>query len=97
MGRQSGHGTLDSIRAILQSGNFTGVDEDAQVAMWGYSGGSLASGWAAALQPHYAPELEDNLIGAALGGFVTNITATAEATDGKLLAGLGTYCFEWIG
>ena len=97
VGRQSGHGTLDSIRAILQSGNFTGVDEDAQVAMWGYSGGSLASGWAAALQPHYAPELEDNLIGAALGGFVTNITATAEATDGKLLAGLVPIALNGLG
>ena len=28
------------------------------------------------------------MIGAALGGFVTNITATAEATDGTLFAGL---------
>ena len=59
-----------------------------QKSPWGYSGGSLASGWAAALQPKYAPELKKNLIGAALGGFVTNITATAEATDGTLFAGL---------
>ncbi|RCK63814.1 Lipase 1 [Candida viswanathii] len=97
VGRQSGHGTLDSIRAALHSGNLTGIDEDASVAMWGYSGGSLASGWAASLQPHYAPELEDNLIGVALGGFVTNITATAEATDGKLLAGLVPIALNGLG
>ena len=88
VGRQSGKATLDSIRAILKSNKFTGIKSDAKVAMWGYSGGSLASGWAAALQPKYAPELKKNLIGAALGGFVTNITATAEATDGTLFAGL---------
>ena len=43
---------------------------------------------AATLQPKYAQELKKNLIGAALGGFVINITATAEATDGTLFAGL---------
>ena len=88
VGRQSGQATLNSIRAALKSGNLTGITEDAKVAMWGYSGGSLASGWAAALQPKYAPELDNNLIGAALGGFVTNITATAEATDGTAFAGI---------
>ncbi|KAK6465390.1 secretory lipase-domain-containing protein [Scheffersomyces coipomensis] len=87
-GRQAGHAVLDSIRAALNSGNFTGVQEDAQVTAWGYSGGSLASGWAAALQPDYAPELTDSIIGVAVGGFVTNITETVIAQDGKLLAGL---------
>ena len=56
--------------------------------MWGYSGGTIVAGWAATLQPKYAQELKKNLIGAALGGFVINITATAEATDGTLFAGL---------
>ncbi|CCG25012.1 hypothetical protein CORT_0G03360 [Candida orthopsilosis Co 90-125] len=88
VGLQSGKATLNSIRAALSSGNLTGIDSDAEVMMWGYSGGTIASGWAAAIQSEYAPELSDNLIGAALGGFVTNITATAEATDGGLFAGL---------
>lgn len=87
-GTQSGKATLDSIKAILQSKQLTGIENDAQVAMWGYSGGTIASGWAAALQPKYAPELKKNLIGTALGGFVTNITATAVATDGGPFAGL---------
>ncbi|KAK6199350.1 secretory lipase-domain-containing protein [Scheffersomyces amazonensis] len=87
-GRQAGHAVLDGIRATLHSGNITGVDENAQLTMWGYSGGSLATGWAAALQPDYAPELKDKILGAALGGFVTNITATLDAQNGKIFAGL---------
>lgn len=87
-GRQSGQATLDSIRAILTTQNITGIEPDAKVAMWGYSGGTIASGWAAQLQPLYAPELQPNLIGVAVGGWVTNITLTAEATDGTIFAGL---------
>ena len=55
--------------------------------MWGYSGGSLATGWAISLQLKYAPELKENLIGAAVGGFATNITAVAEAVDGTVFSG----------
>ena len=51
---------LNSIRAALKSGKITNIKDDAKVVMWGYSGGSLASGWAAALQPSYAPELGGN-------------------------------------
>ena len=87
-GKQSGHATLDSIRATLKTANVTGIKEDAKVAMWGYSGGTVATGWAAALQPKYAKELKSNLIGAAMGGFVTNITSTAEGVDGTIFAGL---------
>lgn len=87
-GRQAGKATLDSIRAVLTSQNTTGINPDAKVAMWGYSGGTIASGWAAQLQPVYAPELKDNLIGVAVGGWVTNITLTAQATEGTIYAGL---------
>lgn len=87
-GRQSGHATLDSIRAALKSGNLTNIDPNAQVGMFGYSGGSLASGHALELQPTYAKDLKKHLIGAALGGFVTNVTATAVGVEGTLFAGL---------
>jgi len=40
-GVQEGHATLDSVRAVLSAG--LGVDMDSRYAMWGYSGGSLAS------------------------------------------------------
>lgn len=87
VGRQSGKATLNSIRAALQTGAFSGIKKTAKVALWGYSGGSLATGWAISLQLKYAPELKENLIGAAVGGFATNITAVAEAVDGTVFSG----------
>lgn len=87
-GRLAGHAVLDSIRGTLNSGNVTGLRSDSNVTLWGYSGGSLATGWAAALQPTYAPELAPRLLGAACGGWVTNITATVTVVEGTLFAGL---------
>jgi hypothetical protein len=54
--------------------------------MWGYSGGSVASMWAAELQPSYAPELV--IAGAAVGGVVPNITTVVTEINGKASAGL---------
>ena len=60
---------LDSIRAVLNAG--FGLDPaTTRTALWGYSGGSLASEWAAELQRSYAPDLA--IAGAALGGLVSN-------------------------
>ncbi|RFU77839.1 lipase, secreted [Trichoderma arundinaceum] len=84
--RQAGQATLDGIRAALGSGSFTGIAKDAAVAMWGYSGGSLASAWAAELQPSYAPELK--IAGAALGGTVPNITTVLSEINKSLTAGI---------
>ncbi len=61
--------TLDGIRAAqrlpeLGLGN-------SEVAMAGYSGGGMATAWAAALAPRYAPELK--LAGAATGGVPMNL------------------------
>jgi hypothetical protein len=41
----------------------------------GYSGGAIATGWAAALQGNYAPEL--NVKGWSAGGTPANLTGTA--------------------
>lgn len=87
-GVQSGKATLDSIRAALNTGNTTGIDSDAKVAMFGYSGGSFATGWATELQPTYAKDLKPNLIGSCMGGFVNNISLTAEGVEGTLFSGL---------
>ncbi|RLV89001.1 Lipase 1 [Spathaspora sp. JA1] len=97
VGRRSGQSVLDSVRAVLKSGTITGIKKNAKVGLWGYSGGSLASGWAAALQPTYAPELKKNLIGASLGGFVTNITAVAESVDGSPVGGLTPLALVGLG
>lgn len=83
-GSQEGHATLDSIRAV-KSLSF-GLKRDARVALWGYSGGSLASEFAAELQVQYAPELQ--ISGVALGGLVDNCTEAIEDVNGAPLAGL---------
>lgn len=71
-GIQSGLAVLDSIRAAFSFEDL-GLDTDALLAMWGYSGGSFASEWAAEMSASYAPEL--NFSGVALGGLVPNGTS----------------------
>ncbi|SJX61740.1 related to lipase family [Sporisorium reilianum f. sp. reilianum] len=92
-GYQSGYAFLDAIRAAL---NFEpmGVPVDAsgsrqaKVALWGYSGGALAVGWAAQLQPSYAPDLTPLLVGASMGGLPNDLKAIAEHTNKGIGAGL---------
>jgi hypothetical protein len=43
VGVRAGHATLGSVRAVLSSG--FGLVADARYALWGYSGGALASEW----------------------------------------------------
>ncbi|MFC9894663.1 lipase family protein [Nocardia sp. NPDC127579] len=73
--RLGGMITLDGLRAIRQVPSL-GLAES-PLAMLGYSGGGMATAWAAALAPDYAPELR--LVGAAAGGVPTNIVAMARA------------------
>ncbi len=40
--------------------------------MLGYSGGAIATEWAAELAPAYAPDLDRRLIGAAMGGVLVH-------------------------
>ncbi|KAI8068738.1 secretory lipase-domain-containing protein [Gongronella butleri] len=87
VGANAGHLVLDGIRASLLSGNQTNLRSDAQVQLWGYSGGALAGAWAAQLQPTYAPELSKVLIGAALGGTPVNLNATLNAVNKSLFSG----------
>lgn len=71
----SGQATLDSIRASRASTSLTGLESDARFGMMGYSGGSLASEWAAELQETYAPELKEHFVGLAIGGLTPNISS----------------------
>lgn len=64
---------LDNIRAAQRVGEL-GL-ANSPVAMAGYSGGGMATAWAAALAPKYAPELK--IVGAAEGGVPANITKMA--------------------
>lgn len=83
-GVQEGHNVLDSVRAALSTN--CGLSKDARYAMWGYSGGSVASENAAELQVQYAPEL--NFAGAAVGGLVSNLTAAISSINGSPFTGL---------
>jgi hypothetical protein len=83
-GPQEGHATLDSIRAVKSLS--LGLVPEARVALWGYSGGSFASEFAAEMQVQYAPELQ--ISGIALGGLVDNATSVIDDVNGAPLAGL---------
>jgi hypothetical protein len=63
--------TLDSIRATFNSST-VGLPSDARVALLGYSGGAIASEWAAELAPTYATDANARLIGAAIGGVLVH-------------------------
>lgn len=72
-GRLGGQITLDGVRAVQRLPELAVADSPAVLA--GYSGGGLATAWAAALQPSYAPELR--LAGAAIGGAPMNLVSMA--------------------
>ncbi|KAH8423601.1 putative lipase [Aspergillus melleus] len=75
VGPQSAYQTLDSIRAATRSGETTGIDEGAEIVLFGYSGGAYASEWAVELHGDCCAE-DVNIIGAAIGGPPTNIIKT---------------------
>lgn len=77
-------GVLDSLRAA-RAFEPAGIDPKAPLALWGYSGGAIASSTAAQLQPSYAPKLE--LAGVALGGNNASIRGALDAFDGSPFGG----------
>ncbi len=66
-GPEYGYNTLDSLRAALAS-PATGLSGETKIALAGYSGGAIATGWAAQLAPTYAPDIDSHLVGASMGG-----------------------------
>jgi hypothetical protein len=71
-GPEYGKNTLDSIRAVFSQESTVGLPSDASVALLGYSGGAIASEWAAEMAPSYAPDVNARLIGAAIGGVLVH-------------------------
>ncbi|KQU03105.1 lipase [Rhodococcus sp. Leaf7] len=61
---EPGYCTLDAVRAAV-SFDELGLDTSTPVGLWGYSGGGLASSWAAEAVDEHAPELD--VVGAVLG------------------------------
>lgn len=85
-GRLSGMGVLDSMRAVSNFHETLGLTTSTpKIVGTGYSGGAIATGWAASLQPSYAPELP--IVGWAQGGTPANLTGTAELIDNTAFSG----------
>ncbi|WP_067819586.1 lipase family protein [Nocardia inohanensis] len=84
-GISGGHIVLDGIRAVRELGE-GGIGPANPWALDGYSGGAQPTGWAAQLQPTYAPELP--VKGVALGGLPADPTVIARNLDRNLFSGL---------
>ena len=80
-GPEYGMVTLDSIRAAIASPG-TGLDPATKVALMGYSGGAIATGWASVLAPDYAPDVNQRLVGAAEGGILADPAHNLHYIDG---------------
>jgi hypothetical protein len=85
VGVLAGQAALDSVRAVEQFAPAGLAGADTPVTMIGYSGGSIPTVWANALQRSYAPEL--NLVAIAAGGIPANIADLIEPLSGTLFAG----------
>jgi len=82
---EPGYRVLDGLRATLNFERF-GLAAESRVGLWGYSGGGLASAWAAEVYADYAPEL--NVVGAVLGSPVGNLGNTFRRLNGTTYAAL---------
>lgn len=75
--RLGGQITLDGIRAVRQVSELAAAHS--RIVMAGYSGGGMATAFAAAMAPKYAPELE--IAGAATGGVPMNMVKMLEGVN----------------
>ena len=87
---EPGYCILDGIRAALGAERLglspSTPEGSTPVALWGYSGGGLATAWAAELCDDYAPELD--IVGAVLGSPVGDLGHTFRRLNGTFLSGL---------
>ncbi len=83
--KEPGYMVLDGVRAAERFAPLGLDGANTPVALWGYSGGGMGSGWAAELQPSYAPEL--TMKGAALGAPVSDVQSLLHV-NGSMFASL---------
>jgi hypothetical protein len=77
-----GYNTLDSLRAALSS-PATGLTSTTKIGLAGYSGGAIATEWAAQLAPSYAPEINSDIVGAAMGGVLVDPAHNLKYIEGS--------------
>jgi hypothetical protein len=77
-----GYNTLDSLRAALSS-PATGMTGTTKIGLAGYSGGAIATGWAAQEAPTYAPEINADIVGASMGGVLVDPAHNLKYVEGS--------------
>jgi hypothetical protein len=82
-GPEYGLNTLDSLRAALAA-PATGLASTKKIGLIGYSGGAIATEWAAELAPTYAPDVNAKLVGAAMGGVLVVPAHNLHYVEGSL-------------
>jgi alpha-beta hydrolase superfamily lysophospholipase len=86
---QPGYCVLDGVRAALGFERLRlsppAPGSSVPVALWGYSGGGLATAWAAEICADYAPELD--IVGAVLGSPVSDLGHAFRRLNGGLFCG----------
>jgi len=82
-GPEYGTNTLDSLRAALAA-PATGLASTKKIGLIGYSGGAIATEWAAELAPTYAPDINAKLVGAAMGGVLVDPAHNLHYVEGSL-------------
>ncbi|OBI84277.1 lipase family protein [Mycobacterium sp. E740] len=82
---EPGYRILDGLRAAVSCERL-GLSPSAPIGLWGYSGGGLASAWAAEMHAQYAPELD--IVGAVLGSPVADLGHAYRRLNGSLYSGL---------
>src|SRR6201996_7661642 len=81
-GPEYGFNTLDALRAALAS-PATGLAGTRKIGLIGYSGGAIATEWAAELAPSYAPELDSKIVGVAFGGTLVDPAHNLRYVEGS--------------
>ncbi|WP_081706685.1 lipase family protein [Nocardia sp. CNY236] len=81
---EPGYRALDGVRACLAFDPLE-LEATTPVALWGYSGGGLATSWAAEVAAEYAPEL--NIVGAVAGSPVGDPAAAFVRLNATWFAG----------
>jgi pimeloyl-ACP methyl ester carboxylesterase len=90
---EPGYCVLDGVRAA-QSFEPLDLTAAAPVTLWGYSGGGLATSWAAEAAADYAPELD--IVGAALGSPVGDPGSAFSRLNGTIFAALPAMVVEGL-
>ncbi|MBF6173997.1 lipase family protein [Nocardia blacklockiae] len=95
--REPGYRILDGLRAAM-SFEPLGLDPGAPIGLWGYSGGGLATSWAAELAADYAPELRivGGFAGSPVGDPTQSVTHLNRWLSGVASSGLVALCLAGL-